>query len=504
MKFLKLRNVVLFILATIVPLFLWNRLQGVDNLYMYAHAEDMLQNGFYRTTDIFSMHENFAFLYQKWAACILTYVIVRGFGWQGLTVATYVLIFLLFCALYVFGLQFNSQYKMLNVLIIMTSAYLLEANGTLRFRPHMFAGLLFIYLFSVIEDYERYRLEPDVWFYMRFVVTSVILMWFHSTMWIMFVIVFLPYLMHFSVFYYVSRRFSQPVRSKKPLLIAMILMFCAGILNPNGYKEYGYMLTCMKATGDKYSHVDELQRMPFSAYLIFTSVVLLALFWVGYRLYREDARIYVPCMYLVLGSLIMPLLSWRLVFYSVIFMAIALMLQMKFMIHLTYDLKPFALPASICLMTVVILLVGVLSRLFLASSSNEALACGTKIQVIIDAGDLVADISPEAKIFNTTAHVGSYGIYKHLKPYMDCRAEVYDDAINQKQDILSEIHDLSANQYNGIALDAGGIELLDEAYHPDYYVLTRYSDADRNIKKALDKLHKTCLFDESGVWVYEY
>ena len=35
-------STLLFVLATILPLFLWNKLQGVDNLYMYAHAKDML------------------------------------------------------------------------------------------------------------------------------------------------------------------------------------------------------------------------------------------------------------------------------------------------------------------------------------------------------------------------------------------------------------------------------------------------------------------------------
>lgn len=507
MKSLKLSNVFLFVVATIVPLFLWNRLQGVDNLYMYAHAEDMLQNGFHRTIDIFSMHENFAFSYQKWAACILTYVIVKWFGWQGLTVATYVLIFLLLTGLYLFGTKFNSSHKMLNAISVMTCAYLLEANGTLRFRPHMMAGLVFIYLFYVIERYARFELKPDIKFYLRFIIASVVLMWFHSTMWIMYIVVFLPYVMNFPAYHkWFSKLFSPKTYQVKPLLKAMLLMFLAGILNPNGIKQYAYMFACMKATGYKYSHVDELQSMPFSVYLTLLTVCGLLLFLFLYMMTTYHIRFYVPCIYLVVGSMIMPLLSWRLIFYSALFLTVACMLQTGQIFQKDLGLKPFVMPMMLVLMVMLILAAGGISRLFLSSASKTALACGTKSQEINDAVDFVADLNDQATIFTTTAHVGSYGIYRHLKPYMDCRAEVYDIDINHQSDILLEIHELSDNYYQNLQLDFGGIELLQDTYHPNYYVLTKYSDADLNIKKALDKLSVPCVFgnDDSEVWVYEY
>ena len=118
-------STLLFVLATILPLFLWNKLQGVDNLYMYAHAKDMLTNGLVRTKDIFSMHENLSFFYQKWAACLLTYFIVHNFGWNGLTIATYLLIFALLTGLYLFGRKFNDNHMLFNITVIMSCAFLL-------------------------------------------------------------------------------------------------------------------------------------------------------------------------------------------------------------------------------------------------------------------------------------------------------------------------------------------------------------------------------------------
>lgn len=503
----KYRNVILFFMAAVLPLFLWNRLQGVDNLYMYAHGEDMVLNGLFRDRDIFSMHEDFGFLYQKWAACILTYGIVKVFGWAGLTAATYGLIFLLLAGLYLFGCKYDKNHRMVTVLAVMACAYLMEANGTLRFRPHVIAGLVFLYLFYGIEKYVKQEWVPDVRFYLRFFTASVVLMWFHSTMWIMYLVVFLPYVMNFK---WLGRRypklFVKADYAKKPLWTAMIVMFFAGVCNPNGWKQYSYMLACLKATGEKYSHVDELQRMPFPAYMVLLTVGCLLLLWVCYLHLAHRVQMDVPGMYLLFGSLIMPLVSWRLVFYSAMFLAIACMLQTGRMKEKGFGLKPYVMPCVLCLMGAVILLAGGLSRLSVRSSSKEALACGTKIQEIIDAVDFVADLEEDATVFTTTAHVGSYGIYKHLKPYMDCRAEVYDDAINGKSDILSEIHGLSGGVYQDMALTEGGIHKLQQDYQPDYYVLTRYSDADCNLKEALEKEGAACLFGkpEDPVWVYQY
>lgn len=503
--FEKYRNVILFFMAAVLPLFLWNRLQGVDNLYMYAHGEDMVLNGLFRDRDIFSMHEDFGFLYQKWAACILTYGIVKLSGWGGLTVATYVLIFLLLAGLYLFGCKYDTDHRMVSALAVMACAYLMEANGTLRFRPHVMAGLVFLYLFYGIEKYIRQEWAPDIRFYLRFFTASVVLMWFHSTMWIMYLAVFLPYVMNFK---WLGMRypelFVKADYEKKPLWTAMSIMFLAGACNPNGWKQYSYMLSCLKAAGEKYSHVDELQRMPFPAYMVLLTVGCLLLLWVWYLHAEHKVRMDVTAVYLISGSLIMPLISWRLVFYSAMFLAIACMLQ-------TGRMKKkgsgsWAMPAVLCLMGAVTLLAGGLSRLSVRSSSGEALARGTKIQEVIDAVDFVADLDEDASVFTTTAHVGSYGIYRHLKPYMDCRAEVYDDTINKKADILSEIHGLSGNRYHDMVLTEGGINALQRDYQPDYYVLTCYSDADRNIKEALEQEGAACLFGEpeDPVWVYQY
>lgn len=494
-------STLLFALATILPLFLWNKLQGVDNLYMYAHAKDMLENGLIRTKDIFSLHENLSFSYQKWAACILTYFIVHNFGWNGLTIATYILIFALLFGLYLFSRKFNDNHMLFNTAMIMSCAFLLEANGTLRFRPHVIAGIIFIYMFYILERYANGLITADWKFYLRFIITSVILMWFHSTMWIMFIVVFLPYVFNFSR---ISHIFSQREYKMKPLWISMILMFVSGVFNPNGLKQYQYMYACLRASGSTYSHVDELQPMPLPAYLPVLAIGLLIFVFMIYSLCIYHVPIYMPSMYLVAGSLIMPLVSWRLVFYSAIFMTIAIIAQTAKHPDKNLGLGSMALPLFVSLLTVAILFAGFLSRLRYSSVPDEALSCGTREYEINEAVNLLSERMPDATVFNTTAHVGSYCIYKDLKPYMDCRAEVYDININEQSDILSEIHNLSDNKYQNVPLDAGGIMMLDTDYHPDYYVLTSYSDADMNIKAALDNTEAFCLYAGENVWIYSF
>lgn len=495
----------LFILSAVLPLFLWDQLQGVDNLYMYSHAKDMLQNGLVRDTDIFSMHEGFSFSYQKWAACLLTYAVVHNFGWHGLTIATYVLVFMLLSALFLFGVFHNKQHMLFNTVLIMTAAFLMEANGTLRFRPHVFAGIILIYLMYLLESYTQNKIKSDWKFYLKCILASIVLMWFHSTMWIVYVVVFLPYICNFDFPQF--KRFKCCGRSYRmtPLWIAMVLMFAAGIFNPNGIRQYAYMYSCLAATGSSYSHVDELQPIPFVVYEPVLLVGILLLLLIFYNVYKCE-EIYIPSIYFIAGSLIMPLISWRLVFYSAIFMAAAGMMQAAKFKNKNMNLQLFILPLSTASLVFVIIFAGFVSLMQRTSVPKEALYCGTLEYEVNTAIDLLSTRDEGATVFNTTAHVGSYCIYKGFRPYTDCRAEVYDININHSKDVLSELHDFRDDVYHDVPLCDGGILLVDADYHPDYYVLTKYSDADRNIKQALDLAGANLLYgnDDSPVWVYSF
>lgn len=492
---------VLFISSTVFPLFLWDQLQGVDNLYMYAHAKDMLSNGLIRNTDIFSMHAGFAFSYQKWAVCLLTYVIVHNFGWYGLTIATYILIFVLLSTLFLFGIQHNKQHMLFNTVLIMAAAFCMQANGTLRFRPHVFAGIVLVYLLYLLESYAQGKMCADWKFYSKCVFASIALMWFHSTMWIIYVIVFLPYICNFKFTWFPCHEVSYKM---KPLWISMLLMFIAGIFNPNGVRQYAYMYSCLAATGSSYSHVDELQPIPFTAYETVLLVGVLLLILIIYNVYK-GGKIYMPSVYLIFGSLIMPLVSWRLVFYSMLFMAVAGMMQTS---RFTNDmnLRPFVLRVATGSLVLVIVLAGSISKLQYASIPKDALYCGTLEHEINAAIDLLSTRDEGATVFNTTAHVGSYCIYKGFKPYTDCRAEVYDININHSKDVLLELHDFWDDVYYDVPLCDGGILFVEADYHPDYYVLTKYSDGDMNIKRALDIAGANLLYgdDESPVWIYSF
>lgn len=488
-----------FCVATVLPLCLWNGLQGVDNLYMYAHAKDMLLHGFSRATDIFSLHDNFVFSYQKWATCLLTYFFVSNFGWYGLRIATYALIFILLASMYAIGLKFNKQNRLINVILVMICAFLLEANGTLRFRPHVFAGIIFVCMIYQLERYSRSEIKADGKFYIEFFTASILIMWFHSTMWIMFVVPFLPYIFNFNFFE--ARQYAI-----RPLLQTIILMFAAGIFNPNGLNQYTYMLSCLSATGSKYAYVDELQPIPFAAYIPLFVFGFMILSFMIYVFYKYHDVFYLPSVYFILGSLAIPLFAWRMVFYAVIFITAAGMIQVSRLKNANDIFEPFVIPLMLIMMTGIICFVGFFTHYQYKSVSDKALLCGTKDIEINNAIDMIYTRSGNGtRIFNTTAHVGSYCIYKGLKPYMDCRAEVYDININKQKDVLSEIQSFSDDKYHGMKLSDGGINAVEADYHPDYYVLTSYSDADMNIRSALDNKHDAyCLYSGTHVWIYSF
>lgn len=497
-----LKNCIYFICATILPLLLWNKLQGVDNLYMYAHGKDMLTYGLIRNTDIFSMHDDFDFMYQKWSFCILTYEIISQFGWNGLTWATYMLMFALFVTLFFFGVRHNKVHLLFNVILIMAGAYIMEANGTLRFRPHVIAGIIMIAIIHILEEHAH---DLHIKHVCLLIGLSIILMAFHSTMWIMYVICFLPYVFNINTSFEVIKKRDYSIL---PVGVTCILMFFAGVINPNGIKQFGYMFTCLTATGKSYAHIDELQPIPLAAYMPVLVFGLMSLSVIVFTVLKVKTKLYLPAIYMIIGSLIMPLLSWRLVFYTVIFIIIGTILQTKQCEDSSLGLDTYILPLVSCSLAFLILFTGIFVHVIRYSDTSDiAFAHGTKDIELEYALNMINDISGEGTtIMTTTGHVGSYAIYLGLKPYMDCRAEVYDININHKKDILSEIQDLSSNIYQDMALDEGGILLFDKEYQPDYYVLTIYSDADMNIKKALDKYGFELIYgvdDNTTVFVYK-
>ena len=89
---------------------------------------------------------------------------------------------------------------------------------------------------------------------------------------------------------------------------------------------------------------------------------------------------------------------------------------------------------------------------------------------VIESMDDAMDMT-DLKLF-TTAEVGSYCTIYGAKPYYDCRAEVYDIALNEKSDVLTEFVAICHDMKNGI-FTVDDAMMLQEKYDFDYWILSK-------------------------------
>lgn len=502
-----------FILVSTITVLMRPNVQGVDTLWMYAHGKDMIEHGLVRNTDIFSIHDSFSFLYQKWLMCLLTYIIVNQFGWTGLTIATNCILLALLLSMHLLVVKFDRKHLLLNAIMIAICGLELGCYNQLQFRPHMIACLIFVYMFFNLEKYARGESVNGVVFHIKFVISSIILMWFHSTMWILYVIVFLPYVCNFKFVARFLSNINVYVKEKhyeiKPLCIIMIEMFAAGILNPYGLKQYKYMMTCITAVGSKYSLVEELQPIPLYSASLLILYCGIALFMFEHINQRLNEPIYLPSLYLVIGSVIMPFVSYRLVVYSCLFVSIAFIFQLSYIHnhHLHFTRALWVVIIFACFLVCGNAYNGKKISCLIYETPED----GIPVDALSTAIDNIYDrTGGNARIFSTTPHIGSYAIYKGLKPYHDCRQEVYDVNINKAYDVLEEELDIHQNgMFRGKSLNDGGLIAIQNEYHFDYYVLTGWYQGDIRVKEAFDEEGITCLYegyfeDEPCVWVYSF
>ena len=232
----KYKKTIYFILAIAISmLFGFSRFGFItyDHFFMIAHAKDMLANGLYRNTDIFTVHEGFYFLYQKWAMCFLVYLLYQIGGFQLIdfagTVVLAVLCILIFGIMY----RYNSKYPSLNLVI--GSLFMFEVMPGQTLRPHVISLFVIIMEIYELERYRKGNIQTGWHLLLFLAICSLVTMWFHSTMWILCILTVLPYI-------FCRERENC---SRKAIVLGIIIMCLMSLLQPNFLEQYHYMWVCM-------------------------------------------------------------------------------------------------------------------------------------------------------------------------------------------------------------------------------------------------------------------
>ena len=456
-------------------------IESCDTYFMVKHGEDILQNGFYREYDTFSMHDGLEFMSQKWATCVITYLLYTMSGMTGIRIASNVLTFGLFCLMYVTLNKLSPNTKNVNILVAVPMFCGMLEYAV--FRPHLIAAYFLFYELICFEKYVRGEMKQKA-LYIQLFCISLCTMWFHSTMWYMCIVFAMPYLLDIKYIadgiqtneYPIIKNVKHVSYDKKPLLIGVIMMLIASLLQPYGLEQYKYMFVCLTATGEKYSHISELHPLSLTSpmsHCLFLIIAIIAFIAVKYK------SIQLRCVYMFVGGLLLAGMANRLFFFSMLLYVIvignALGKGITDEVKDQLNKKTSNIVTIITNTSVIIAcIVWVISIGYFTVESNF-ISQYHKGKGFYAVDVLINNISDtdDVTVFSDV-DVGSYMIVRGLHPYIDCRAEVYDIRVNNEKDILNEYHYLLLGEYNGQSLeDASVVQQFMDTYNFDYYILIK-------------------------------
>ncbi len=222
-RFLPLAQII-FLSAGVVfwqPLFKF--IEEADTRFAMNLGRYILEHGFPHV-DPFTIHENLQLVAQQWLSGVLFWQIYKDFGVDGLLIldalvgVASVLIYWRLC-LFVSGGN-----KVLSFAISFVVGFLIATMIVPR--PHILSALLLLIEVFLLEKFTR---TENFKFLLPLPLVSVALVNFHAAMWLMSLVVCLPFL------------FVKSLRHVKFLLAAMAGIFICGLINPYGVDALTYV-----------------------------------------------------------------------------------------------------------------------------------------------------------------------------------------------------------------------------------------------------------------------
>ena len=450
-----------------------NLFETIDDYFMYLQGKDILTGNIHRTTDFLSLHEGFAFLHQKWLMCIATYIAWTAGEEKGLYVAGFIISFILYMSVFMCMDKLNPKYRILN--LITGAVAILPIAISREFRPQIISMTMLILMITALEQYTNGQNSNHKRLYIKLTIYSLITMWFHSTMWYLCLIYMLPYIAETLI--PENKYIKTQKYDRKPIWISTACIILSSILQPNGIKQYPYMFGCINATNDKYKIlVDELETISITDPKILISIIEISLI---IYIIINTKKIIPRHILLISGSVLMAVLSRRMIYYQIILITPIIAEMMNTLpkenkvIQWTQN-KTNRIFLQIMTITITVMIIAFCKVILISTplKANQYTKAGYYTI------DLIRENSKteNPKIFSSSIRINTYSLLYSMKPYIDGRIEIFDKNINKKEDIIQEIIDVATNIENEPENTPEIINSLQTKYDFDYYIIYKAND----------------------------
>lgn len=425
-----------------------------DIWFLLSHGRYVVTEGIPYVEPL-TIHSDFSFVMQQWLSSVIFYVIYFKFGKIGLIGLLVVFSFGIVCL--IFSLSLICSEKKLKTSSLCSFVSILGiCLWFVQTRPQTFTYTIILIEILSLELYVQKK-KPRYLLPLPFL--SLLQINLHASMWGLLFVFMLPYFVNaFSFKWFV---FSSKGYRKPPLIIATLLMFLFGFVNPYGKDAMFYVLSSygQDLIDNTVTEMAGLTIKDFYGIYFFVIVFLTVLLFKN----SQKPEINVRYALLFAGTALLSLLSQKSLAYFFIgcvpFLS-NLLSEFDDSIVLFNEnqqrnrfIKRF-LPTYLVLILVVSLGVRV-------SNYNEIKSYPASKGAIDYLASYAEDVE-SLKIY-TNYTDGGYAEYKGFKVYMDARAEVFIKANNNKEDVFFEY----------ICLQEGKLHYLDflDKYSFDYIVV---------------------------------
>lgn len=404
-----------------------------DTFYFIKLGKDILEGGMV-SLDRYSWIGGLSYTYPHWLYSIIMYLIYNSFGYGGLWIYSIVLFVIFAVSIYFVNLKINKD-KFIALLISLISFPILR--GFISTRPMALTGILFLwevyYIFQLINTGNKKYI-------IYLVIDSLIIANIHGTTWIMFFVLFLPFIANQIIYQFMKKKklknkiddkiIIEKIDNIKPLLIAFALSLLVGLLTPTRICYTYYFKTII---GPSINHIRE--HLPLV--IIQTPIVFVSLFLLFFS--KEKMKLHE--LFMISGLFLMAFLSHRhLIFlYTVglLYFSIILMRNVNAKKDQTFSILYHMFIKSKFIIIILLCLSIAIGTISIISNKNKEYI--SKKSYPVDAVNYIKENLDyqNMKLYNHY-NVGSYLLFNDIKVFIDSRCDLYLKEFNPQTNIYND------------------------------------------------------------------
>ncbi len=392
--------------------------------------------------DPFTIHEGLKYVMQQWGTATLYWSLFNYFGYKSLLVYIYIISFILMFIFYKLC-YIVSDKKKLSIIVTSTVFYIIREYIVLR--PQVISYSILMLEILLVELYIK---KKNVKYLYILPFLSLLLINMHAAMWYFQFVFLLPFILNAINFDKIKilRKVKIDAYKLKPLLIAGLIMFVAGFINPYGYESITYIF---KSYGIPEINNVITEMLPLSFRNLNGKVIFgYIIFFMIMNYLRKDLRLDIRHFLFICGVSLLGFMHNKCFALFVLIFTYALMYNVK---KLNIKLKVLnnkvfqALKKGISIGLGASLIIALWYTIYYSYSTyefTELYNMDNTINYIID------NYNKDDVILYTDFNTGGYTEYRGLKSYIDPRAELFLKKFNSKADILKEAFSIESIDFD--------------------------------------------------------